>query len=299
MRLGRNIATAFLGLLLAASTGFISAAQADTDSTTTGVNGGKPIKAYCRPGEALVGLVYNSGQMMYAIGPVCRPIANGAFTGPVRKGDNVFGAPDPEATSHEPVVCPDGDAVATFSVFLLPNLRVHHVRAVCYPVKGEGQGTILKATEAVGTVEAHGSAGCPTHQLGHYATGIIGSYSGSILSLGLRCHAPEDDASNTDTGDTNTADTDTTNTDTGDNGDNGNTVTIQITPPDLKLFPKPGPNGGTRTVRSATTLYSKPAGKELAYLNPGDQVKIIACDDKGWCQVSKPKGYIWGDDLDQ
>jgi outer membrane protein OmpA-like peptidoglycan-associated protein len=47
-----------------------------------------------------------------------------------------------------------------------------------------------------------------------------------------------------------------------------------------------------------TTVYAKPAGKEIGYIRARDPVTIVSCDDIGWCKISRPKkGYVWGPDL--
>ncbi len=310
MLLGKILATALFGMVITAGLAFAPSAYADSRSNTVGDNSGTPFVASCKPGEALVGVVYNSAEQMYAIGALCRPIADGAFTGPLEQPAHIFGLQGGDG--NDPSVCPEGHAVHQVSVYLTTNNRVHHLRFICRNIVGDHTADVyMKATTASGPVGSTGIAKCTGIAVGEYATGIVGTYGGGVTSLGLQCHNLEDNSSdtgdntttNTDTADNPPADTDT-DTDNG-NGDDGNnnTITIQVTPPDQLLPPKtlkPGPSGGVRTVKVATTLYAKPAGKELAYLNPGDKVSVVACENggRGWCQVSKPaKGFVWGDDL--
>ena len=74
-----------------------------------------------------------------------------------------------------------------------------------------------------------------------------------------------------------------------DNGDNGDTNNADD-----------GDNGGGATAATDTTIYDQPAGNDVAYLNAGDAVTIVSCNDDNWCQISKPRrGWIWGDDLNR
>jgi len=62
--------------------------------------------------------------------------------------------------------------------------------------------------------------------------------------------------------------------------------------------PPPDNGGGQVSAATATTIYDQPAGNEVAYLDEGDPVTIVQCNDNNWCQISKPrKGWVWGDDL--
>jgi outer membrane protein OmpA-like peptidoglycan-associated protein len=64
----------------------------------------------------------------------------------------------------------------------------------------------------------------------------------------------------------------------------------------IALPPAPGPSSAVAAVD--TTIYAKPAGKEVGYLRAGEPVTIVSCDDIGWCNVTAPQtGYVWGPDL--
>jgi hypothetical protein len=64
----------------------------------------------------------------------------------------------------------------------------------------------------------------------------------------------------------------------------------------IALPPAPGPSSAVAAVD--TTIYAKPAGKEVGYLRAGEPVTIVSCDSIGWCNVTAPQtGYVWGPDL--
>lgn len=59
-------------------------------------------------------------------------------------------------------------------------------------------------------------------------------------------------------------------------------------------------NGGQASAATDTTIYDQPGGNDAAYLQAGDPVTIVQCNENNWCQISKPrKGWVWGDDLNR
>ena len=64
--------------------------------------------------------------------------------------------------------------------------------------------------------------------------------------------------------------------------------------------PPPDNKGGQASAATATTIYDQPEGNDVAYLDAGDPVTIVSCNDNNWCQISKPeRGWVWGDDLNR
>ena len=157
-----------------------------------------------------------------------------------------------------------------------------------------------------GESTAQSSVSCDSRE--SYATGIFGTASkslatGGVMSLGLFCFSADtpktDDTADTGDDDTQQADTGDNGDDTGDNADQGNgDLHLQITiGPDGITF---GPQGKVRVLKQASTLYSDKGNTEIDYLDKGQKVVVVGCEDKGkgWCQVIKPKpGLIWGGDL--
>ena len=67
---------------------------------------------------------------------------------------------------------------------------------------------------------------------------------------------------------------------------------------ELAALPAAEADTGSAVAATDTTIYAKPAGKEVAYLRAGDPVTIASCDNIGWCKISDPVlGYVWGPDL--
>ena len=65
--------------------------------------------------------------------------------------------------------------------------------------------------------------------------------------------------------------------------------------------PPPPPKTDQVTTRIATTIYDRPQGNDVAYLEKDESVTIISCTNEpnnNWCEISKPQhGFIFGDDL--
>jgi hypothetical protein len=61
-----------------------------------------------------------------------------------------------------------------------------------------------------------------------------------------------------------------------------------------------GPVGKLRVAREPTTVYARQAGREIRYLDAGDRVRVVGCEDhgRGWCQIVKPTAsFVWGADF--
>jgi hypothetical protein len=145
---------------------------------------------------------------------------------------------------------------------------------------------------------------------GTYATALIGTFRNTgpqqgITSIGLRCQAIGEAPAAADTGGGNG----NGQADMGDDGEDGGggggpgglQIDLNIGPDGIEIGGDRRNGGRARFVGEPTTVYAKPAGKEIAYLEEGDRVTIVACEDngQGWCQISRPvKGFIWGADLD-
>ena len=284
---------ACLGLLLPA--GLASSALAGTQTSTVGDQGGTAFQSACPPGEALLGFGYMAGENLLSISPQCRLLENGTPTGKLDELGSVgvaYGESGAGAVTSTSTACPKGMSVVGMQVYLDPRTSVHHVRLSCHVTDGENKaGALAKQTDTLGgQVGSHSGANCPA---GEFATGMIGSYGPVINSLGLICHSADDDTANVATPDTNTGDNETADGD-------GFPIQLQINLPPLKFDAKPGPSKHTRVALTSTTIYAKPAGKEIAYLGGGDRVTIVTCENngQGWCKISTPKkGYVWGGDL--
>lgn len=284
-----------LGLLAFAVT--TGPAAADTQTGKIGDPSGKSFVAACERGEALVGYAYNSAHVMMAIGPLCRPLADGAFTGPVQKLRNVYGAED--GAGNDPVVCPEKTAIARLDVFVSDRLQVHSVRGTCNPLpNGPSKGTYMRATKTTsGTAASHKSVRC---EAGKYANGLVGTYDavGGIMSLGLLC--PSDEDNGPDEADRGDDDADKGGEDRGGGKkqfeEGGLSFEIDLGKGGISV----GVSGGARRAKEPTTIYARPAGKEIGYLDEGERVTMVQCEDggKGWCKISKPTaGYVWGGDF--
>jgi hypothetical protein len=130
---------------------------------------------------------------------------------------------------------------------------------------------------------------------GQYANGITAIPTGNIgfAEFGIKCikmkASHKDEYEEEDTSD-----------DEGDD-DNGFVFgklhfTIDVNGATIKF----GNKGKVRVVDEATTIYKSKGEDELDYLDSGEKVIVVACEDKGkgWCAIIKPKvGYVWGGDL--
>ena len=184
-----------------------------------------------------------------------------------------------------------GQAVRRFTVFLDNNQDIHHLRTTCGPLlPNTGQSVYLPATLTTGgqAVPTGSSAGCPA---GSIAVGVQGRYGALVDAIGLICstfsfHQPPPAPT--------------------PNDPNRPVKCTGVRTPTSKCpYPTPippnQPTQHTRTAHVATTVYDARGGNDVDYLNQGDSVTIMSCDDAAgmeWCQISAPvKGYVWGEDL--
>jgi hypothetical protein len=134
---------------------------------------------------------------------------------------------------------------------------------------------------------------------GQYAHGITASPTGQIgfAEFGIKCLKMKQASHRDDGEDDEKADDDHG----GKGGDDGflfGKLHFQIDVNGATI--KFGNKGKVRVVDEPTTIYKSKGEDELDYLDEGDKVVVVACEDKGkgWCAIVKPEvGYIWGADL--
>lgn len=136
---------------------------------------------------------------------------------------------------------------------------------------------------------------------GQYANGITATPTGSVgfAEFSLKCvkmRASRQDDDDEDHDD--------------DNGNNGHNdddddgfsfgklhFQIDVNGATIKF----GNKGRVRVVDEPTTIYKRKGEGEIAYLESGEKVTVVACEDQGdgWCAVVRPKvGYVWGSNLE-
>ena len=66
----------------------------------------------------------------------------------------------------------------------------------------------------------------------------------------------------------------------------------------LGLDPGPGGGANTRTVSEDTDLYDAREGSKIGdFLAVGQQVTTVGQCGNDWCELSNPKGWVWGGHL--
>ena len=326
----RNTLLCFGALAVA---GLASGAIADTDTRLVGDGSGKPFVSACAPGQAVIGWAYESVGQLTAITAICQQVDSaGRASGDVIPSRDVAGVDGGD--SGDAILCKNSQTIQSLDVHMDSNLHVLYIRGVCH---GPGAApALVRPTKSTGgnAEAARKGVDCGAST---YATALIGTFGDSgrdqgIRSMGLRCHplgdpvaaAPDTGGPKGAAGTGNASKPD----DTADNDDDGIHVLgggplqldVSVGPDGVKIGTgkggiqvkggKPGGKTGSKSGSSdkgkltfaaqPTTLYARPGGKEIAYLDAGDKVTIIACEDngQGWCQVSRPQpGYIWGGDL--
>lgn len=256
-----------LACLALLSSGFATAALADTETRRIGSQTGTQFELACEPGEAIAGWHYNSRARLYALWPMCVTIDDqGRPTGPSLKTNNYAGAD--LGVWRDPISCKSGQALRRLDVGLMPDMSITAFRAICH-----GPGTAPAYTKPTVNIDgiqtARGVAECPART---YASAFIGTFRTSgpnqgMTSLGLRC-SPLIEAAADPRVD--------------ENGDN-----------------QAGGNRGS--ANTDTTVYDEPEGNDVAYLTTGDPVRIVQCGQpENWCQISAPAaGWVWGPELDR
>jgi hypothetical protein len=315
MHVGKLFSIMFsVGLML----GLASAAVADSDSVIVrGIPAGDKFEATCPDGQAAVGFVYNAAESLTAIGTYCAKVENGKISGSPIKPKSIRGVKRGKAFAAS--LCTDANAVAALLVVQNGLQLIRHIQILCredlagagydhganqslvdLPAQQPGLGNGFPPNDPLYILQDGAPALCPEAT---YATGFIGTYLAgqSITSIGLRCSdpvtadKPQADTTKPDNGSGAGGDM----TDPGDgasDGEDGFQITLQIGPNTLKF----GPKGKVRKAKEATTVYAEPDGDEIAYLDKGEKVTVLACEDKGkgWCQVTRPEaGFVWGGDL--
>jgi len=137
---------------------------------------------------------------------------------------------------------------------------------------------------------------------GQYAHGITALPTGNIgfAEFGIKCIKMKKVSHQNDDEDDDHAKHD----DDGDHGGGGDDgflfgklhFQIDVNGSTIKF----GNKGKVRVVDEPTTIYKSKGEDELDYLDSGDKVVVVACEDKGkgWCAIVKPDvGYVWGADL--
>lgn len=311
---------ALLGLIVSVSSGF-----AATDTKRVGNQEGDEFASVCPPGKAVAGIAANVDDRMRAVVALCRTIdpATGATMGAPQPAGKLVGAKGGGSAER---ICEPGQSIRTLNVKLTAGSSVHSTRATCY---GPGTAPVLMVGTDVNGQPASPAGGTVDCGSGSYATAVLGTYrktgrNAGILSIGLRClkigEAPaaankdgaggdnagnkDDDTSGTDSADANAQSDDQGDDESEEFGIGLEDFQIEIGPDGVKIGGGGGAGGAKkgskRFAEEPTTVYAKKAGKEIHYLEQGDTVTIIACEDggEGWCQISKPvKGWVWGGDL--
>ena len=241
------------------------------DPKQVGSAGGSPFDVSCNDGDLLIGVAYIVGRDVNQVEPICQPRKKAAFTGKEYRLGQFGGRTDGSISGV--ARCPFNTAVGTMVVYVDNQGQIHRFSLTCKPASADVvQPVYLKGPVNPpghdGVDKSKGSLQCPTGQL---ANGMVGGYTSSVNRLGLKCGPFELTAVN------------------------------ETPPPDVDEPPPPDNDGGnTRTTSEATTIYDKPAGSEVDYLDEGVEVTIVSCEDdgQGWCKISRPrKGYVWGGDL--
>lgn len=255
-------------------------------SKVIGGPGGAVFADYCRLNDLMIGFNYTAGKALNTFAAVCQSQKNGVLTG-TAYGGRTWGAAAENGVEGD-VRCPGGQAVRGLSVFLDNNQDIHHLRTTCGPLlPNTGQSVYLPATRTVGgqAVPTSSSAGCPS---GSIAVGVQGRYGALIDAIGLICSTFSFHQSPAPTPPL--------------NDPNRPVKCTGVQTPTSKCpYPPNQPTQDTRTAHVASTVYDARGGNDVDYLNPGDRVTIVSCDDPAgmeWCQISAPvKGYVWGEDL--
>lgn len=243
------------------------------NTTQVGTSGPSDFDVSCKGRDLLIGVSFVVGRDVDQIEPICQPRNKSGFTGKEYRlgqfGSRTTGSVGGTAR------CPFNMAIGRMHVYVDNQSQIHRFTLTCKPTSVDVvQPVFLKGPVnppgTGGVDKSGGSVQCPSGEL---ANGMIGGYTSSVHRLGLKCGPFQ--MSGGGGGD-----------DEGEDEDEG-------PPPD---------NGGgkTRTAREATTIYDKPDGNDVDYLDEGDTVIIVSCEDggEGWCKISKPrKGYVWGGDL--
>lgn len=290
---------AWLALLVTAAP--TTVALADSETQRIGSQTGTPFELGCEPGEAIAGWHYNSRDRLFAIWPMCVRIdGEGRPNGPALKAGQFAGVE--HGIWRDPIKCGSGQALRQMNIGLTPEMLITTFRATCH-----GPGTAPALTKSTiefdGTLTASGIVECPTKT---YATALVGTVQDGgpkqgLTSLGLRCRPiTEFGGGNGDGGNDQANRND--DRDDGGGGPGGLNIELDIGPDGIQIG-----NGGRRDegrrVRFAeepTTVYARKAGREIAYLDEGERVTIVECEEngEGWCRISRPReGWVWGGDL--
>ena len=238
------------------------------DTNQMGSQGGSPFDVQCKGADLLIGVSYIAGRDVDQVSPICQPRKGGSFTGGEYRLGQFGGRTDNSVAGA--LRCPFNMAIRSMHIYVDNQAQIHRFSLTCYPASSDiVQPVYLKGVVnppgGGGVDQSGGNVSCP---VGELAKGMTGGNTSSVNRLGLKCGTFEKTAVNN-----------------GDNTGGGNTG-----------------GGNTRTVKGSTTIYTKPEGSEIAYLNDGDAVTIVSCEDggQGWCKISSPKkGYVWGGDLNQ
>ena len=250
-----------------------AAATAASYTTQIGRPGGTAFEITCPPGQVLVGIDYRSTEVIKALGGYCKAVdANGQPTGKLF-GTNGYAGDLSEGRMRDPLYCRQNEVITKIAVGLNADKYVRLINFTCSPTTGTNTGTVMGVTKADGKgpnqiSEEHATEDC---RFGIGFAGAANSAGGTLYRVGLKCQPIAGPALPA---------LPVTNGDGDDNADNGN-------------------NGaGTARAEVPTTIYDQKAGNDLAYLNAGDPVTIIACGTDNWCEISAPQhGWVWSGDL--
>ena len=271
-----------------------------------GGQGGVPIHDECQPGDWMVGMLAEGAKDLNQIAVLCQH-----FQGTTAAGNTyqltVRGRHAEENGVDSGPRCNSGDIVIGMKVEVSKAAVVHRFKLICSTPTGTATYSPAWSRVSGGAGDFSATAQCeaPNGQQST-AVGVTGGGGDLIHSLGLLCAT---------------------------NGSPAALVKVDAPPPapppPVAKAPAPvkppievgngkgatagthnafararaaaghggGANAAAGSAATDTTIYDQPEGNDVAYLQSGDPVTIVNCQDN-WCQISKPvNGWVWGDDL--
>lgn len=294
MRTVRVLRFLLVCLGLAVPSGYVSGALAQTTSMCNGDD------ALVGVANAIYVITNKSGSPLQPImTPVyinmviasCAPLEDGEL-GKAYTADSAIQFPmipitQPSGTAAK--ACGSGRVVTTLQGSTADGM-VNDFRFGCSEPGGGGNVRFTKGPSSADFEDQCGS--------GQYAHGITAAPTGNIgfAEFGIKCikmqasHKDEDEEEQANDDDDEEGDE--------DNGFSFGKLHFQIDVNGATI--KFGNKGKIRVVDEPTTIYKNKGKGELDYLDAGDKVTVVACEDQGdgWCAIVKPKvGYVWGSDL--
>lgn len=284
----------FIAMLLTLA-GSASAFEARESALIGGPGGTNNADQCTPPYDFLTGIRYSAGKDLNEVRGICLPYVGNEKMGAPYDLKFTWGHPPAKGSSPpgiaDAIVCPTGQIVFGIEVLNSHAPLVHGFRLTCKPAFGGGGASVTRWSRTgggAGTTSQFVDCG------GSPAIGIAVRHGGNIDALGLLCgvNPPTPPAPKP-------APTPAPPVPK---------PSAPVKPP-IKVDNSSGANGGgfaqkrasggsSGSAATATTIYAAPGGGEIAYLQVGDPVTIVSCNDNNWCQISRPVGgWVWGDDL--